>query len=607
MAAENGSPPTMAQDVSGSSVTRPPSDGTPSAGRTRIAADATCESQPSTIRVETRGPPEPLIREPASMRAPWFVNMNVPHAPILVAESSDSAFATRLRQVVSNIQQNHLPRVDFVNDETILTLSDADCAWPSPARARFLLDTTLKRLGRSYHILLRSAVFEELEQHIRSPGSTSLLTRSRLWAAFAIGELYATRMSVSSGTFPGLNYFAKATKILQIIPERPVIGMIESFYSLCLNRRHSAYSLAGSALRLAVVMGLHLKVPPAVLPDLAAREHRNRVWWTAYTFDRMWSAKLGFPPAISDNEMKVDLPSNPRHEQIDTADFPDRSYFVARITLAKLTSRTMNAIYGYDAQAKSLSERVQSAFRDLRTWMDELPESLKVDGTAQSKSDSRACSLQLLFNQLLILATRPILLHVLRTRLLQPQTEPDIPESALALSEACVTCARHSYGLLTDNWTNGSLMVFDYFDTQYMFSTATILAISVLWERNACSMDRDRLECVAQFLLQLKLNGNLAAAEFHQHVNALMPLLETRESESKNQERPQAIPDVVGDPSFGVASAQGYSNPRAATEITLTEPLFQDLLAQPATDLQFIDQASFMDVDPSLYWSNPGI
>ncbi|KAG6353743.1 hypothetical protein INS49_005452 [Diaporthe citri] len=359
-------------------------------------------------------------------------------------------------------------------------------------------------------------------------------------------------------------------------------------------------------------MSLHLKVPPTILPDLAAREHRNRVWWTAYTFDRMWSANLGFPPAISDNEMKVDLPSNP-HEQIDTADFPDRSYFVARITLAKLTSRTMNAIYGYDAQAKSLSERVQSAFRDLRTWMDELPESLKVDGTAQSKSDSRACSLQLFFNQVMsyasysLLATRPILLHVLKTRLLQPQTESDIPESALALSEACVTCARHSSGLLTDNWTNGSLMVFDYFDTQYMFSTATILAISVLWERNACSMDRDRLECVAQFLLQLKLTGNLAAAEFHQHVNALMPLLEARESGSKNQERLQAMPDAVGDPSFGVTSAQGYSNPRAATEITLTEPLFQDLLAQPATDLQFIDQASFMDVDPSLYWSNSGI
>lgn len=150
-------------------------------------------------------------------------------------------------------------------------------------------------------------------------------------------------------------------------------------------------------------------------------------------------------------------------------------------------------------------------------------------------------------------------------------------------------------------------MVFDYFDTQYMFSTATILAISVLWKRNACSLDKDRLECVAQFLLQLKLNGNLAAAEFHQHVSAIMPLLEARESESKSRERLQAMPDAVGDPPFGPISAQGYSDPRAATEITLTEPLFQDLLAQPATDLQFIDQASFMDVDPSLYWSTPVI
>lgn len=209
--------------------------------------------------------------------------------------------------------------------------------------------------------------------------------------------------------------------------------------------------------------------------------------------------------------------------------------------------------------------------------------------------------------KLVILATRPILLHVLRTRLLQPQTEPEIPESALALSEACVTCARHSYSLLTDNWTNGSLMVFDYFDTQYMFSTGTILAISVLWERDACSRDRDRLECVSQFLLQLKLNGNLAAAEFYQHINAIIPLLEARQSELRNRDRPHAMPDAAETSSLGIASTQGYSDRRVATEITLSEPFFQDLLAQPATDLQFIDQASFMDVDPSLYWSSTAI
>lgn len=150
-------------------------------------------------------------------------------------------------------------------------------------------------------------------------------------------------------------------------------------------------------------------------------------------------------------------------------------------------------------------------------------------------------------------------------------------------------------------------MVFDYFDTQYMFSTGTILAISVLWERDACSRDRDRLECVSQFLLQLKLNGNLAAAEFYQHINAIIPLLEARQSELRNRDRPHAMPDTAETSSFAITSAQGYSDRRVATEFTLSEPFFQDLLAQPATDLHFIDQASFMDVDPSLYWSSTAI
>ncbi|KAI6914301.1 hypothetical protein KC318_g585 [Hortaea werneckii] len=468
------------------------------------------------VSPERLAPAEPLATNPAGTRAPWFVDMHVPDTPILVAESSDSAFATRLRQVSSNVQQSHFPRVDYVSDETLLHFSDAGCAWPNPPRARFLLETTLKRLGSCYHVLLRSTVTAELEQYIQDPNSISLLARSRLWAAFAVGALYATR--VSGETFPGLHYFAQATKILYTIPERPLIGMVEirlllSFYSLCLNRRHSAYVLAGSAVRLAIVMGLHLNVPPSLLPDPVAREHRICVWWTAYTFDH----------------------------------------------------------------------------------------ALKVSRASKLNSDPKACALQLLFNQLVILATRPILLHVLRRKLADAQAEADIPESALVLSDACVRCARHSYDLLTENWTNGSLMVFDYFDAQYLFSTATILAASVFCERIHNSADRDRLECVAEFLLQLKLNGNLAAAEFHQHLHAIMSLMQdlyTRPASSQAFQEPSGqISNAQTEP----IDEQVQHNGRAAAELTLNDPFFQELLAQPTVDLQFIDQASFGDFNPSFY------
>jgi hypothetical protein len=174
--------------------------------------------------------------------------------------------------------------------------------------------------------------------------------------------------------------------------------LAQSFYSLCLNRRHSAYTLAGSAVRLAVVMGLHLNVPPAIIPDAIMREHRCRVWWTAYTFDRMWSAKLGFPHAISDTVIEVDLPSN-LPENAYQEEIPDCSYLVAMIGLARLTSRTMSSIYGSAAQKTSLSQRVQSALTDLRRWKDELPESLMIKNIDTAVRDSRACYLQLMFNQ----------------------------------------------------------------------------------------------------------------------------------------------------------------------------------------------------------------
>lgn len=171
-------------------------------------------------------------------------------------------------------------------------------------------------------------------------------------------------------------------------------------YSLFLNRRHAAYSLAGSAVRLAVIMGLHLNIPESQLSDVCEREHRNRIWWTAYTFDRMWAAKLGYPTAIRDDEIEVNLPSNPVGLSDNvTLDFPDREYFVARIGLARLSGRVIYSIYGQRKHEPSLSRRIQSAFKDLRQWLEGLPPFLRVDRQDEDELDPRARSLHLLFNQ----------------------------------------------------------------------------------------------------------------------------------------------------------------------------------------------------------------
>lgn len=131
---------------------------------------------------------------------------------------------------------------------------------------------------------------------------------SKRWVLSAIGKMCSTTSAACKISL-GLEYFAKASKTLRVISERPTIEMVEtwhllgcqptnvlqcriyitswSYCSLCINQRHSAYSLVDSAAQVSIIISLNFNVPGFLFTDLAACEHRIRVWWTAYTFNRM--------------------------------------------------------------------------------------------------------------------------------------------------------------------------------------------------------------------------------------------------------------------------------------------------------------------------------
>ncbi|KAF6828320.1 fungal specific transcription factor domain-containing protein [Colletotrichum plurivorum] len=558
------------------------------------------------------------VPAPSLDERPWFFDMNIPHTPILIGEASDAAFATRFRQAISTGDHSHIPRVNYATDERLLALSDVDCAWPSPARARLLVGVALRYVSRCYHIVRKSVILEGLEQTLQNPTGSDALLRSKLWALFAIGAMYSTRSATSEKTFPGMEYFARATRVLRIVSERPRIDVVElrlllSFYSLALNRRHSAYTFAGSATRLAVVMGLHLNVPESQLRDVAAREHRNRVFWTAYTFDRMWAAKLSHPVCVQDVDIEVDLPSNPPVDAGVSDDFPDASYFVASVKLARVLGRIVPSIYRRRNQQTSLSHRVQEALNDLRGWFEELPPQLHIDSEAAFGDSPKPISLHLNFNQCAVSVTRPILLHVLRAHVASwgnpSAPEPQIPATAVTLAEACVRCARHSARLLTECWIDGSFATFDYFYTQYLFSAATILAVSSLLGGKESHNDREQFEEAARFLAQLKDNGNFAAEEFCRHVDAMkatMAAANARREVYPVNDAPVMQPTDAAAAVAVFGDAMGGVVPFAAQNTTagmaLAEPSLQELLAQPMLDLQFIDASIYNDGAQGLYW-----
>jgi proline utilization trans-activator len=166
------------------------------------------------------------IRNPL-IEKPWFFPVSSLDMPIHIGEAACAAFATRFRQTLSDVSTAHIPRVDFITDDQLLVLSDADCAWPTPSKARFLVKAALDTVCSYYHIVRRSQVQEWLETSIRDPEKCSRLQVCTLLSLFAVGEIYSRKVASTGESFPGLIYFARARKLVSVPAERPGISTIE--------------------------------------------------------------------------------------------------------------------------------------------------------------------------------------------------------------------------------------------------------------------------------------------------------------------------------------------------------------------------------------------
>ncbi|KAH7029106.1 fungal-specific transcription factor domain-containing protein [Microdochium trichocladiopsis] len=494
----------------------------------------------TTAQHDQRSQTAPTSEQRDSARNPllddrgWFYRLGSSGSmPVHIGEAADTAFATRLRQALAeNNNLKHMPRIHYVSDERLTHLAASNCPWPSMPRARLLIKFAMDTVGSVYHTVRRSEIYGGLKQHYQNLPTADTVFGYKLWALFALGEVYSCRTPAASpDNFPGLGYFAQACRILGQFRERPQFDDIEvllllSLYNLLINRRYTAHALASMAVRQGTVIGLNHNIALDLLPDRAAQEHRTRVWWTAYLLERLWASKMGHAVSIQDDDITVSMPSQEGLPESVQGDFIDVEHVKASIRLARLSRDMINSIYNRNA-TQPFSQRVQKTLGELRAWVKELPTHLQIESREPGRPLMRHVKwLHMTFNQLVIVATRPVLLHVFRTnKQLWSTPTPaqnlrqEVGETMLALAEACIRCARHSHQLLTDCWIDGSFAIFDYTYTQYLFSATTILAISSLSIGRSDQEDKDSFEYAYQFIDQLKKNGNFAALEFWRHVD----------------------------------------------------------------------------------------
>lgn len=153
---------------------------------------------------------------------------------------------------------------------------------------------------------------------------------------------------------------------------------------------------------MAVILGLHLNMPAVPSTDPAQQEHRIRVWWTAYTLDRMWASMLGCPPAIQDEDVKVDLPSQVVSEGALSEDFGFAGYYSALAKLSGILMRAVRSIYTGRDQGVALFVKVQERVRELKAWVKELPPCLHLGpstGTNPAYHNYDVLALHLTLNQ----------------------------------------------------------------------------------------------------------------------------------------------------------------------------------------------------------------
>lgn len=155
-------------------------------------------------------------------------------------------------------------------------------------------------------------------------------------------------------------------------------------------------------MRLSLTLGLHRDLPEHLALPFE-HEHRRRVWWTVYAFDRLCSLKLGHPIMLRDEDINVQLPSEDKLTARENEDLPDPKQMLASVSLARIAGYIVQDLY-QPKRSSSMIENVQKILAKLKSFTDSLPEELSLDNIATAACPGRAlASLHVHFNHVSLL------------------------------------------------------------------------------------------------------------------------------------------------------------------------------------------------------------
>ncbi|EGW35227.1 uncharacterized protein SPAPADRAFT_131412 [Spathaspora passalidarum NRRL Y-27907] len=342
---------------------------------------------------------------------------------------------------------------------------------------------------------------------------------------FAIGEMYlgtesdthTSRLKMENSrhkgkikrekhTLPGSGFFYQASELFTGLFASGAIdnitkdGGIEvmllyAFYLQVADCTIASYFYFGLALRAALILGWHVDADKENLNRFEL-EHRRRIWWTVYMYERMLSSKAGLPLSFADDSVSTELPID---FKIDLTDFPRdetdvRGYYIFPpadyinncVTITQINAVILSSLYTKQPTVNILPV-VSDLVQRLMAWKNSLPKYLRIDFAVDNPQVSRlVVNLMTEYFQGINLAVRPLLFHFATKKLKELQVQntqskyidlTKYSKNVLSLLnasfQASINTIKSIWALLPDNM----VALFGWMDREYLFTSASTLIL----------------------------------------------------------------------------------------------------------------------------------
>ncbi|QPG76889.1 hypothetical protein FOA43_004283 [Brettanomyces nanus] len=337
---------------------------------------------------------------------------------------------------------------------------------------------------------------------------------------FAIGEMYLgtandlngyklseklrpnKRQKIESDSFgsnttklPGSGFFNQASELFTGLFASGAIdncareGGIEvlllyAFYLQVADCTVASYFYFGLALRASLILGLHVDAGRDTL-NRYELEHRRRLWWTVYMYERMLASKAGLPLSLTDDDISTELPddfdmSNPC-KGCENYVFPEAEFIRNCVKITQINTRILRKLYTRHPSSNILPV-VHELVTSLLHWKRDLPDYINCDFSASDLQISRlVVNLMTEYFQGVNLAVRPLLFHFVMLNLKSRHGQfVDLSKySSVILTllnasfQASINTIRSLWALLPDNM----IAMFGYMDREYLFTSTVALIL----------------------------------------------------------------------------------------------------------------------------------